>query len=362
MKTPTVNALVALLGMLVGALSSSACMSPLVPMGEEAIRAVPEQPTAPADNPVTEQKRELGSLLFWDPVLSGNRDVACASCHDPRFAYADGRPRAIGTGGAEIARNTPTVLHAAWNGLRGETVPRPEDAPMFWDSRARSLESQAKGPLHAESEMRGAIADGELSSELVRRLAAIPEYVERFAAAFGSQDISEDRVAMAIATFERTLTSGTSRFDRFMRGDSSALTVSEERGLTAFFEAGCASCHGGPMFSDFELHALGAGSALHGVIDQGAGQGRFRTPSLRNVTKTAPYMHDGSQATLDDVFDFYNRIDRGKDPLLAHVGRVTGSERRDLTAFLASLADEVVDDRVPTDVPSGLPVGGTRRR
>jgi cytochrome c peroxidase len=210
--------------------------------------------------------------------------------------------------------------------------------------------------------MRGAIADGELSSELVRRLAAIPEYAERFAAAFGSQDITEDRVAMAIATFERTLTSGTSRFDRFMRGDSSALTISEERGLTAFFAAGCARCHGGPMFSDFELHALGAGNATQGVIDQGAGQGRFRTPSLRNVTKTAPYMHDGSQATLDDVFDFYNGIDRDKDPLLANVGRVTGSERRDLTAFLASLADEVVDDRVPADVPSGLPVGGTRRR
>jgi cytochrome c peroxidase len=337
-------------------------MSPLVPAGEEAIRAVPEQPLAPIDNPITDEKRELGFLLFWDPILSGNRDVACASCHDPKFAYADGRARAIGTGGAEVARNTPTVLHTAWNGLRGETTPRPEDAPMFWDSRERSLESQAKGPLHAEPEMRGKLTNAEVSSELARRLAAIPEYAARFTAAFGSNDITEDRIAMAIATFERTLTGGTSPFDRFMRGDEKALTISEKRGLTAFFSAGCANCHGGPMFSDFTPHALGAGTAHHGVVDQGDGQGRFRTPSLRNVTKTAPYMHDGSLATLDDVYDFYNHIDRDRDPLLADVSRVTGSERRDLTAFLATLADGVIDERVPTSVPSGLAVGGTRRR
>jgi cytochrome c peroxidase len=362
MRTPSIRTCLTFVAMVAGAAGESACMSPLVPSGEEAIRAVPEQPMAPNDNPITEEKRELGFLLFWDPLLSGNRDVACASCHDPKFAYTDGRPRAIGTGGAEVARNTPTVLHTGWNGLRGETVPRPEDAPMFWDSRARSLESQAKGPLHAEPEMRGALPEAEVSSELTRRLAAIPEYAARFAAAFGSNDITEDRVAMAIATFERTLTTGTSRFDRFMRGDERALSISEKRGLTAFFAAGCANCHGGPMFSDFEPHALGAGTAHHGVVDQGDGRGRFRTPSLRNVTKTAPYMHDGSLSTLDAVYDFYNRIDRDKDPLLGEVGRVTGSERDDLTAFLASLADEVVDERVPTDVPSGLPVGGTRRR
>jgi cytochrome c peroxidase len=359
-RARSARALLGFVSMVAGAASSSACMAPLVPSGEEAIRAVPEQPAAPADNPITEEKRELGFLLFWDPVLSGNRDVACASCHHPRFAYADARPLAIGTGGAELARNTPSLLHTAWNGLRGETTPRPEDAPMFWDSRARSLESQAKGPLHAEREMRGAMADADVSSELARRLAAIPEYATRFAAAFGSNEINEQRVAMAIATFERMLTTGTSPFDRFMRGDSAALTISAKRGLTAFFGAGCGNCHGGPMFSDFELHALGAGTAHHGVTDQGDGRGRFRTPSLRNVTKTAPYMHDGSQATLDDVYDFYNRIDRDEDPLLDDVGRVTGSERRDLTAFLASLADDVVDDRVPAEVPSGLPVGGGR--
>jgi cytochrome c peroxidase len=362
MKTPSIRPFLAIVAVVAGAMSESACMSPLVPSGEEAVRAVPEQPMAPSDNPITEEKRELGFLLFWDPVLSGNRDVACASCHDPKFSYADGRARAIGTGGAEVLRNTPTVLHTAWNGLRGETVPRPEDAPMFWDSRVRSLESQAKGPLHAEPEMRGTLPETDVSSELARRLAAIPEYAERFAAAFGSNDVTEDRIAMAIATFERTLTSGTSRFDRFMRGDEKALTLSEKRGLTAFFSAGCANCHGGPMFSDFEPHALGAGTAHHGVVDRGDGQDRFRTPSLRNVTKTAPYMHDGSLATLDAVYDFYNRIDRDKDPLLDDLGRVTGSERGDLTAFLASLADEVVEQRVPTVVPSGLTVGGTRRR
>jgi cytochrome c peroxidase len=231
---------------------------------------------------------------------------------------------------------------------------------MFWDSRTRSLESQAKEPLHAEREMRGALVDAEVSAELAQRLAAIPEYATRFAVAFGSNEINEDRIAMAIATFERTLSTGTSRFDRFMRGDANALTISEKRGLTAFFGAGCANCHGGPMFSDFELHLLGAGTAHQGVTDRGDGQGRFRTPSLRNVTKTAPYMHDGSQATLDDVYDFYNRIDRDQDPLLADMGRVTGSERRDMTAFLASLADDVVDDRVPAEVPSGLPAGGRR--
>jgi cytochrome c peroxidase len=233
---------------------------------------------------------------------------------------------------------------------------------MFWDNRAQSLETQAVGPLHAESEMRGQhLADADVAQELPRRLRAIPAYSQRFAAAFGSAEITEERIAMAIASFERTLARGSSPFDRFMRGEQDALSIAQKRGMVGFFEAGCAKCHGGPMFSDFKVHALGVDSSFHGVADRGDGQGRFRTPSLRNIEKTAPYMHDGSLATLDEVYDFYAQIDRGLDPALSGIGPVVGTARADMTAFLRALTDTASTDDAPTEVPSGLPVGGTRR-
>ena len=335
-----------------------ACASPLAPATEDALHALPDAPPEPAHNATTTAKRELGRLLFWDPILSGDRDTSCASCHDPAFGYGDGRARAVGTGGAVVARNTPTVLNTAWNGRRGRTQPRAEDAPMFWDNRARSLETQALGPLHAEHEMRGSLAEEAVGPELARRVAAIPAYTAGFEAAFGTPEVTEARIAAAIAAFERGLSSGRSAFDRYLRGDDGALSLSQKRGLVGFYNAGCGACHGGPMLSDFRLHDLGAGADPE---DRGDGRGRFRTPSLRNVLRTAPYMHDGSLSTLDAVFDFYAQIDTARDEDLAGNAAVAGSARDDMRAFFASLNDDDFDARVPPSVPSGLPVGGTRR-
>ncbi|WP_169927370.1 cytochrome-c peroxidase [Labilithrix luteola] len=350
-------------GLVLSLALTTACSEPVAPRGVNALEPIPRRVNAPASNPLTEEKRELGRLLFWDPLLSGERDVSCASCHDPAFAYTDGARLARGTGNVELRRNTPTVLLATWNGLRGEghLVP-PEDAPMFWDNRARSLEAQARGPLHAEGEMRGTmLIDGDVGGELSRRLAAIPAYQDRFETAFGTREITEERIVMAIASFERGLSIGSSAFDRYARGDSGALSSAQKRGLSSFVSAGCATCHGGPMFSDFELHALGAGTPHRGAVDRGDGRGRFRTPSLRNATRTAPYMHDGSLATLDAVYEFYDSVDRDLDPALGEVSGIHGSARNDVTAFFEALADKEFDDRIPTGVPSGLPVGGLRR-
>lgn len=341
----------------------AACAEPLITQGPDTVDTLPAVPVAPASNPITEEKRTLGRLLFWDPVLSAERDVSCASCHDPAFGYADGRPLAVGTGGAVVARNAPTVLHTGWNGLRGSAVAGfdADISPMFWDNRTLGLEAQASGPLRAASEMRGPhLADTDVERELVGRLSALPGYVAAFEAAFGPGPITEARITMALATFQRTLSPGTSAFDRFMQGEDTALSIAQKRGFIGFFEAGCGNCHGGPMFSDFGLHRLGAG-AHGGRLDQGDGQRRFRTPTLRNVARTAPYMHDGSLATLDEVYDFYVDVDRSADPALESIGPVIGTAREDMTAFLQALSDEIVDDVVPESVPSGLAVGGTRR-
>jgi cytochrome c peroxidase len=349
----------------------------------------------------------LGRLLFWDPVLSGARDTACATCHHPDFAWADGRALARGTGsvglgparvdrsGGEIPvvrRNSPTILNTAFNGAgagrrrRGGgfdgTVASVDQAraPMFWDSRVRSLEAQALEPLKALEEMRGtAYGEDEALDVVVGRLRAIPEYVDRFGRAFGADtSITADQVGQAIATFERTLVGMDSPFDRYQSGDRSALTAQQVRGLEAFDDVGCDRCHDGPMFSDFDLEAEGV--AEHPLVaepDAGDGRFRFRTPSLRNVALTAPYMHNGTLAALEDVLAFYDEGEsrnsnvtrrRGDDGNGAGLGRLSGQFRRvdrmseqeqaDIVAFLAALTDTAFERTVPARVPSGLPPGG----
>lgn len=309
---------------------------------------------------------ELGRMLFWDPILSGDRDVACASCHHPDHAYADGRARALGTGarglgpareGAMLlARNSPTVLDTAFNGLdRFDAVLSPATAPMFWDARARSLESQAELPLLAAEEMRGThFTEETIFGELVLRLEGIEAYRRAFSEAFGSPGIDRGRIASAIAAFERTRVTGESSFDRFLAGDDAALDLSARRGLVTFFAAGCATCHRGPMFSDYALHDLGIGA-----IDPATGERpRIRTPSLRNVARTAPYMHDGSIATLSAAIDFYTGLDASLDEGLATNAPLGGGSTADVARFLEALSDGAFDASIPLEVPSGLPVGG----
>jgi cytochrome c peroxidase len=285
------------------------------------------------------------------------------------------------------------VLNTVFNGLdrrrrnrRSNTTSTSVDqtrAPMFWDSRTRSLEAQALEPIKAFEEMRGtAYAEDVAVDSAVARLQAIPEYVVLFQEAFGTAaSISSDQLAGAIAAFQRSLVAMNSPFDRFRAGDSTALTAEQQSGLREFNDAGCARCHRGLMFSDYNLHAEGVkeNSQLSDP-DEGAGRFRFRTPSLRNVALTAPYMHNGTLATLGEVLLFYDN-GRSENPNVVNGrGRRSGdgggervaqldrnfrrvddmsvSEMHEIAAFLETLTDEDYDKTIPTSVPSGLPPGG----
>lgn len=330
-------------------------------------------PIYPTGNPLSPAKVELGRLLFWDPVLSGDRDVACASCHHPDYAYTDGRPVSVGTGGSGLGptravgtpphratRNAMTILNVVWNGRTTGSLPNPESAPMFWDNREHSLENQAKGPTTAINEMLGSSFDAtSIFPEVVKRLEAIPDYTDRFASAFAGQAISEDTIVKAIATFERSLVDQNSSYDRYVRGDGTALNAQEVRGLETFARSGCSGCHTGPMFSDFATHRIAARrGGVARSTDNGAGGGTFRTASLRNVARTAPYMHDGAFADLNQVFDLYRNVDDGDDPKLRQLRVPNGDDRDDVIAFLQSISDGDFDKTIPAQVPSGLAVGG----
>jgi len=310
--------------------------------------ALPLEPPDPAGNPTSAEKVALGRLLFWDPVLSGDRNVACATCHDPQLGYADGLRTPPG-----LARNSMTVLDTAWNGATvSRPMPRAEDAPMFWDNRTHSLEEQARGPITTAAEMMGtSYTASTIFPELVARLSAIPEYATRFAAAFGPGPITDANIVAAIAAFERTLTTPDTSYDRFVNGDATALTAQQQRGLDVFTTNGCVNCHSGPMFSDFELHDLG--------VPDPDGRNRFRTASLRNVTLTAPYMHNGVFPGLQQVFAFYREAGQNAvDPKLRGVRPPTPQQAPDVLAFLAALGDAPFDRSLPATVPSGLTPGG----
>lgn len=358
------------------ALSSLAVLSlvgciDLTPDPRETIGALPSNVPEPADNPTRPETVELGRLLFWDPILSGDRDVACATCHHPNFAYSDGLASTIGVGGRglgpgriadpvapRLSRNSQTVLSSAWNGLTFEGATTAELAPMFWDNRSVSLEAQVLGPLKSDAEMRGtSYGEDEILGELVARLAGIPEYQEKFAAAFGAGGVNETNLGRAIAAFERTLVPKNSSFDRYLAGDDDAMSVAAIRGLRGFIAQGCSRCHSGPMLSDFKVHRLPVPTRPGDPEDLGDGFGQFRTPSLRMVSHTAPYMHNGAFATLGEVFDFYHNVEV-TDPLLGGDVEPAHGGGEDLLLFFAALSDGTFDRTIPERVPSGLPPGG----
>ena len=351
--------------------------------------ALPAIAAAPPDNPSTPVRVALGRTLFWDPILSGDRDVACATCHHPRFGYAENRDLSIGASGVGLGdrrrfaqggtmsfvkRNSQTVLNVGFNGIEEGGGHMPARAPMFWDVRANSLEQQALIPLKTLEEMRGSTLTEEKAVEaIVARVAALPDYRRMFAEAFGAgQRVTSSNLARALAAFQRSLLANRSPFDRYMRGDVSAMNDSEVRGMRRFERIGCANCHKGPMFSDFQLHVLGVPDNPKLQISDTGAEDRyaFRTASLRNLAFTAPYMHSGIFATLEDVLDFYDDVDdrRGRDrnvnvsreqldPLLRRL-RGVDDDDIDLLAFLRALSDDSFDRTIPARVPSGLPVGG----
>ncbi len=348
--------------------------------------ALPQVVDAPSDNATTPEKVALGKLLFWDPILSGNKDVACATCHHPNFGYAENRDISIGVNGIGLGggrrlessqeiplvrRNSQTLLNVAFNGIDQQGHYSPSTAPMFWDIRAQSLEGQALVPIKTLEEMRGTgYSEEQALTAVTTRLQGISEYRALFTQAFGgSQPISSGNVMKALAAFERSLLANNSPFDRYMRGDTNAMTDAQIQGMQEFERVGCTNCHNGPMFSDYKLHVLSVpDNTKLPASDQGANQMyAFRTASLRNLTYTAPYMHSGVFPTLEDVLRFYNQVQRRPrnpnverdqiDPLLRRL-RGVNRAASDIIDFLGALNDDSFDKTIPARVPSGLHPGG----
>jgi cytochrome c peroxidase len=296
----------------------------------------------PSDNPLTPEKIELGRMLYFDKRLSADGTVSCATCHDPQKGWTDNLPVSNGIRGQKGTRNAPSVINSTYSPLQ------------FWDGRAKTLEEQALGPIANPVEM------GATHEAMVTSLKGIKGYQPLFEKAFGGP-ATKERVGMALAAFERTVLSGNSRYDRFQAGDKKALNESETRGLALFFgKARCVLCHSAPTFSDGRFHNLGVGMdkpkpdlGRFVVTKQDADRGAFKTSMLRDLTHTAPYMHDGSEKDLATVVEFYDRggqanpqLDRLMVPL-----HLTIVEKADLVAFLKALDG----DPTPTAESPKLP-------
>lgn len=294
-----------------------------VPPGLDKFRPVPE------DNALTPAKIALGRKLFFDSLLSEDRTRACATCHDPRHAFTDGRAVSVGVHGRVGRRNVPTLVNRAWG------------KSFFWDGRTRTLEEQVLRPIQDSLEM------GMTLELLVRRLRAEPDYVARFEDVFGRDPGAAD-VGRALASYVRTILSGDAPYDHNLHAPDSGRLSDFERGLDVFRRKGCVVCHVGPNFTDEQFHNTGvawrdgvlADSGRFHVTGMVRDRGAFKTPTLREVARTGPYMHDGSLKTLDDVIEFYDkggRLNPWLDPRI-HPLHLTEGERTALRVFLESLS------------------------
>lgn len=296
----------------------------------------------PKDNPPTAETIALGRRLFYDKRLSNDNSLACANCHNPQFDFTDGLKLSKGVEGRLGVRNAPTILNVAYQPLQ------------FWDGRAMSLEQQAASPIADPVEM------NQPHKIFLSKLAGDPVYTEMFRKAFGSDEVTLGRVEKALASFERTVLSGNSPFDRYQYGgDKKALSPSQVRGLALFInpqKGNCAACHlVGPqyaLFTDGKFHNIGEGVEDDGNFDDvgryhetkvDADKGAFKTPTLRNVANTAPYMHDGSLLTLRQVVDFYAGGGNSNPYLDKEIKTIhlSGQERVDLVEFLKSLSGDI---------------------
>lgn len=290
----------------------------------------PKTVPAPADNTVTAARIELGQNLFFDPRLSGSQWISCASCHNPALGWSDGLPTAMGDGMKKLSRATPTILNTAYNKLQ------------MWDGRSKSLEDQATGPIKSKDEMNMNMYI------LLERLSAIPGYKKMFELAYPNEGITEQTVAKALASYERTIVSTESAFDRWRQGDRNAVDASVKRGFALFEgKAKCEKCHQGFNFTDDGFHNIGLKTPPGMAPDDGRFaqrkvailKGAFKTPTLRDITLTAPYMHNGVYATLEEVIEHYDRggdIQENLDPNISTLN-LTETEKSDLLNFLKSL-------------------------
>jgi len=296
--------------------------------GEALLAPLPKRAPAPEENPTTPDKVALGKQLFFDPRLSGDNTMSCATCHLPEKAFGDGMALGKGHEGKTLERNTQSCLDVGFF------------KTFFWDGRAKTLEEQALGPIESTGEMNQDLA------KLEKELNSIPGYVRQFQAIFGT-NANREGIAKALAAYQRTLVTGPSPFDRFLMGDENALSDDAKRGLELFQgEAGCIECHHGPLLSDNKFYRLGVSHQDEGrakVTGKKKDRYRFRTPSLRNIAETGLLMHNGSVKTLDDVVTFYYRgiPNRGPDGLTPDTVALSGrsfSEIPLIVAFLKSLS------------------------
>jgi cytochrome c peroxidase len=315
---------------------------PASPLGADIDLASLKQPPTP-------ERVRLGRWLFYDTRLSADGRVSCGSCHRPEHAFSEPTPVSTGIRGQRGRRKAPTIVNLAVT-----VYPH-----FFWDGRAASLEQQALGPIENPIEM------GNNHDAMISTLASIPGYAPYFTEAFGSPGVTRERVAHAIADYERTRMSGNSPWDRWRRNrDESAVSAEVKQGHDLFFgKAGCNQCHLGSNFTDGSFHNLGVGwnAATRTFADEGryvvtkreADRGAFKTPTIRDVTRRAPYMHDGSVATLREVVELYDRggeknpsLDPKMEPL-----RLSDAEKEALVAFMRALDGEGFQDAPPTVFP-----------
>ncbi len=300
----------------------------------------------PSDNPLTAAKIELGKQLYFDPRLSRDNSVSCASCHDPKKGWSNDDRFATGIDGHVGGRSAPTIMNAGYQYFQ------------FWDGRAIQLEGQALGPIQNPIEM-----DMKLDI-LVAKLNKIEGYRQQFRDVFGT-DVTEDGIAKAISSFERTILSGDAPYDRFKEGDEDALSEAAQRGMTLFFgKARCSACHAKESFTDGGFHNIGTGYNLETQEFADVGRfevtklkgdtGSFKTPTLRDIAGTAPYMHDGSEKTLEDVVEYYVKggiknpyLDEEIFPL-----KLSEQDKADLVTFLKEgLSSSTYPEVEPPDLP-----------
>lgn len=317
----------------------SGSMTIVLPLGLQADAAY-----VPESNPLSLEKVNLGKLLYFDPRISKDKTISCASCHNPYHGFADPAATSAGVGLVRGERNSPTVINRLFS------------KEQFWDGRAADLEEQAHGPLVNPVEMKMGS-----HNDVVAAVKGIKGYGPLFEKAYGSPEVTMAKIAQAIATYERTVVSGNSPFDRYMAGDKGAMSAEQVRGMELFNgKANCKTCHAGFNFTDESYHNLGVGMDAKSpdlgrfkISKAESEKGAFKTPTLRNIVETAPYMHDGSEASLTEVIEFYNRgglknawLSKEIKPL-----NLTPQEVQDLVSFLYALSGEMTAVAPPAELP-----------
>jgi cytochrome c peroxidase len=303
---------------------------------------LPKQPAYPANNAPTPARVELGKMLFFDPRLSRDGNISCASCHNPSLGWSDGLPTGRGFAGQQLGRASPTIVNTAFNSIH------------MWDGRKKTLEDQALGPMEAAPEMNTDF------DRFFAWLKASSGYKAAFAKAYPGEEIGPDTLRRAIAAFERTIVSRNSPFDRWVAGDSKAMTPAQLRGMLLFNnpdKGNCAVCHAAPNFTDNGFHNLGLASFAGDKPDLGRFEqrkvalmkGAFKTPTLRDVELTAPYFHDGSAKTLMEVVEHYARGGAVHTNLSPNIKPLplTQQDKEDLVAFMKALTSPAAPVTLP---------------